>query len=250
MGHNTAEIYNSAAESWVRQEPVALSDFTGRPALFSSCGDVKGLHIADIGCGEGYCARVLNDSGAAKIDGIDISGQMVDAARHAAAENPRMSFQVANAVKIPFADNKYDIAIGVFVYNYLSIEQTYASFAEVFRILKPTGRFIFCVPHPAFPFIRKERSKPFYFNFDHGGYFSNRNKVSEGKIWRLDGVELPVEMQHKLFSDYIDALNAAGFCKMPKIQELGVTDELLAKKPDFFTPLCDTPLHLLFTLEK
>ena len=122
---------------------------------------------------------------------------------------------------------------GVFAYNYLSIEQTGVSFQEVHRLLKTDGRFIFCVPHPSLPFIKKEHSPPFYFAFEHGGYFSNRDVRADGKIWRRDGQELPVEMHHKLLKDYFDALRSAGFSKMPEVEELGVTEEILNIDPKF-----------------
>ena len=250
MEVKTAAIYNRSASKWSRNEPVSLSDYTGRPAVFKRCGDVTGLKIADLGCGEGYCARLLSDSGAAQIDGIDISEGMIYRANAAKTGSRRASFQVGEITNIPLPSASYDIAIGVFVYNYLSVEETRVSFQEVHRLLKTDGRFIFCVPHPSLPFIRKEQSPPFYFAFEHGGYFSNRDIRADGKIWRRDGQELPVEMHHKLLKDYFDALRSAGFSQMPEVEELGVTQEILKIDPKFFGPLFDIPLHLLIEVKK
>ena len=250
MSSLTATIYNNAAESWIRRSPVALSDYTGRPALFESCGDVTNLTIADLGCGEGYCARELVKRGANRVDGIDISQGMIKAANIAKKNSSKMSFQVGDIKSTPFRCSDYDIAIGAFVYNYLSVADTYSSFKEVNRVLRVGGRFIFCVPHPAFPFICKEKQKPFYFDFSDGGYFSSRDTRATGEIWRLDGLKLPVEMHHKLLSDYFDALSDAGFTQMPAITELGVTEKLLKKNYDFFGPLRDMPLHILFSVKK
>ena len=250
MSSLTATIYNNAAESWIRRSPVALSDYTGRPALFESCGDVTDLTIADLGCGEGYCARELVKRGAKQVDGIDISQGMIKAACIAADGNKKMSFKVGNIKSTPFSSSNYDIAVGAFVYNYLSVEETISSFREVYRILGDGGRFIFCVPHPAFPFIHKQNERPFYFDFKGGGYFSSRDSHAIGEIWRLDGLKLPVEMHHKLLSDYFDALSAAGFNQIPVIKELGVTEALLTENYEFFSPLSDVPLHMLFSITK
>ena len=91
MSSLTATIYDKAAESWIRRSPVALSEYTGRPALWS-CGDVD-LNIADLGCGEGYCARELVKR-MNQVDGIDISQGMINAANIAAARTERCLFKL------------------------------------------------------------------------------------------------------------------------------------------------------------
>ena len=42
-------------------------------------------------------------------------------------------------VSLPYPDCEFDLALGVFVYNYLDIEATRQSFSEVYRVLKPGG---------------------------------------------------------------------------------------------------------------
>lgn len=250
----TREIYNEAADRWVRTTPQSLSDFTGRPPVFDLCGNVSGFTIVDLGCGEGYCARVLADKGATQIDGIDISEEMVQRAIESTQkafgdgthpENPNLSFKVGDITTLEAADNTYDLALGMFVYNYLTVEQMQSSFSEVYRTLKPGGSFVFSVPHPAFPFIHKNQNSPFHFDFSTiGGYFSARNQRAFGRISRRDGQELPVEMTHKLLNDYFDALSSAGFDTMPVVRELGVKPEHKDLDERFFTSIDDIPLHM------
>ena len=249
---STAEIYDRAAQRWVRREPTSLSDFTGRPPVFDLCGDVRGARIADLGCGEGYCARILvEEMGAGAVEGIDISAKMVEAAQGAVQGDPRYRFEVGDATKPPFEAGAFDLVVAVFVYNYLSIEGTAASFAEVHRLLKPGGSFVFAVPHPAFPFIKRNKNRPFFFDFPaDSGYFSARNARNFGEISRIDGVHLPVEMTHKTFQDYFEALRGAGFAALPELRELGVTAEHRRRDPDFFGPVDDIPLHLALRVEK
>ncbi len=246
----TEEIYNKAADSWVRTNPQSLSDFTGRPFVFDLCGNVEDAKIIDLGCCEGYCARIMVDRGAEKIEGLDTSEKMVEAARQASGTSEKYNFQVASITQLPFKDESFDLAMGVFVYNYLDVEQTHKSFAEVFRVLKPGGAFVFSVPHPSFPFIRKELEKPFFFDMKNGGYFTCRNKRHLGEIHRRDGKVLPVEMNHKLIEDYMDGLSQAGFDSMPVIRELKVLKEHVEFDEAFFAPLWNTPLHMAFRVEK
>ena len=250
MTKKTVDIYNNSATDWVRSKPITLSDFTGRPALFDACGDVSGAIVADLGCGEGYCARQMLKNGAKQVDGIDISKRMIHAAQSMKGASENMNFDVGDITSLPMQSSFYDLAVGVFVFNYLSIEETFQSFAEVFRVLKPRGQFVFCVPHPSFPFIWTGNTKPFYFSFEKGGYFSNRNNKTSGEIWRIDNKKLHVEMCHKLLSDYFDALQNAGFNTMPVIKELGVDQWMIDEHPSFFEPIKDIPLHLLISIKK
>ena len=55
---------------------------------------------------------------------------------------------------------------------------------------------------------------------------------------------------HKTFSDYFDALRKSGFVTMPEVSELTVTPDLVAQDKAFFSPLLNTPLHLLFKVSK
>lgn len=250
MARNTAQLYNQSFREWVRRSPTTLSDFTGRPAVFDACRNVSGKLVLDLGCGEGYCARELIKKGAKSVHGIDISENMIEAANFAKNNHEAMNFEVGNITSLPKQSAHYDIAIGVFVYNYLNKNQTAQSFREVFRVLKEGGKFIFSVPHPAFPFIWRKSEKPFYFAITEGGYFTNQDKYCNGEIWKLDNNSLPVEMYHKLISDYFDMLGEAGFDRMPKVKELGVDKELMQLHPDFFAPIYDVPLHLLIEIQK
>jgi len=76
------------------------------------------------------------------------------------------------------------------------------------------------------------------------------NQQFEGKIWKRNGDPLHVQCVHKTFSDYFDGLRLAGFTSMPEVKELTVTPELVAMDEAFFSPLLNTPLHVLFKVSK
>jgi len=247
----TKEIYDEHAAFWERREPNSLSDFTGRPPVFDICGDVSGLDILDIGCGEGYCARILKSEGARKITGIDISPEMIELAKNQDQKSGQgNTFQIGDGQDLSLGDGMFDLVLGVFVYNYMTIDEMKRSHKEVFRVLKPGGRLVFSVPHPAFPQIKSSLTSPFFFDFNGAGYFSARNVRNHGKIFCRDGKELPVQMVHKLIADYFDSLSEAGFSSMPQIRELGVTAENLDLDPGFFGPVNDIPLHMAFSISK
>ncbi|MEM8709607.1 MAG: class I SAM-dependent methyltransferase, partial [Planctomycetota bacterium] len=135
----------------------------------------------------------------------------------------------------------------VFLFNYLDRAATAKTMAEVGRVLRAGGRFIFAVPHPSLAFLRAEE-RPFYFSRGEHGYISGRDVQFEGKIWRRDGEAVQVRCVHKTLDDYFVALKAAGFKSLPDLKELHATDEHIAFDPEFFEPLRDQPLHLAFRL--
>jgi ubiquinone/menaquinone biosynthesis C-methylase UbiE len=245
----TKNIYDKHAQSWMREKPNSMSDFTGRPPVFELCGDVTGKEIVDIGCGEGYCSRVLKKKGAKSLEGIDISPEMIKLAKNQ-NRSELSNFQVGDITQMPYENSSFDLALGMFVYNYLNIDQMTQSFKEVYRILKSEGSFVFAVPHPAFPFIKNNLAPPFFFEFNNKGYFSARDSRNFGQISCIDKQTLPVQMVHKLFEDYISSLKESGFVKIPIIKELGVTKEHLSAHPEFFEPVKDLPLHLVINITK
>ena len=252
MPETTAHLYNDSAGSWRRSEPVLLSDFTARPFLLEWCGDVTGQAVLDLGCGEGYMARKLLEKDAGRIEGRDISLEMIENARGAvpSEDQGRIRFEVGDATElVGHADDAYDLVVAVFLFNYLDRAQTHAAMAEVARVLKPGGRFIFSVPHPSLAFLRPEE-EPFYFSRGEHGYFSGRDELFEGKIWRRDGHGVRVRCVHKTLDDYFAAMNAAGFDRMPELKELHATEEHLAFDPTFFEPLRDQPLHMALRVQR
>jgi cyclopropane fatty-acyl-phospholipid synthase-like methyltransferase len=244
-------MFDQNADRWARQEPMILSDFTARPIVLQELAPLAGKHVLDLGCGEGYVARLLAQAGAQSVFGIDISSEMVGRARRAGASGAAcpMTFESGNATNFrDFPREKFDRVIAVFMLSYLSCAEMTAVFRTVRSRLAAGGRFIFTVPHPFLPYIRP-REKPVYFDHKGRDYFAGVDESYEGYIWRRDGEAVPVSYMHKTFADYFTALAAAGFQTLPKIIELKVTQEHLALDPGFFEAAAGYPLQLLFRID-
>jgi ubiquinone/menaquinone biosynthesis C-methylase UbiE len=244
------ELYDHNASDWTRTTPSSLSDYTARPAVLDMCQPYAGLSILDLGCGEGYCARTMSDGGAAEVHGIDVSERMIQAAKTEEKRSPRrIRYEQGDATNLEaIQDASYDRVLAMFLFNYLDVEATKRCMTEVARVLRPGGRFVFAVPHPSLPWLRKP-APPFYFEVNEG-YFAARNTRWPGKIWKRDGTQLEVQVVHKTLEDYFEALSAAGFQRLPAVRELRVTPEILAIDPKFFGPLAETPLHLAFSITR
>ncbi|HET7792084.1 MAG TPA: class I SAM-dependent methyltransferase [Rhizobacter sp.] len=237
-------LYDQTASRWSRQQPSSLSDYTARPRVMELCAPVAGLRVLDLGCGEGYVSRMLRQAGAASVLGLDVSPRMIDLARQAEAAQPLgIRYDTADAAQLDSAAGPFDLVVAVFLFNYLDVDAMRQTMTRVRQALVPGGRFIFTVPHPAFAFMRAP-TPPFYFEVGSAGYFTDRNTIFPGKIWKRDGTPLEVQLVHKTFGDYFQALRAAGFETMPEVEELSVTSSMVELDPVFFGPLFNYPLHM------
>jgi SAM-dependent methyltransferase len=246
-----AGMFDQNADQWARQEPMILSDFTARPLVLQELAPLAGQHVLDLGCGEGYVARLVAQAGARSVFGIDISSEMVGRAQQAAAHGAPcpMTFRTGNAATFQdFPRQQFDRVIAVFMVSYLSRAEMTAVFRTVRSRLAPGGRFVFTVPHPLLPYIRP-LEKPVYFDSKGRDYFAGVDASYEGYIWRRDGKAVPVSYMHKTFADYFDGLATAGFQTLPRIIELRVTEEHLALDRAFFAGAVGYPLQLLFRVD-
>ena len=239
----TRTLYDQNAGNWVRHQPSSLSDYTARPFVLGLCQPVQGKRVLDLGCGEGYCSRILRRGGA-EVFGIDVSKEMIERARKAEAQEPLgIQYAVGDAAQARLGEAMFDIVLAVFLFNYMNVDQMRRTMVHVRSMLRPGGSFVFAVPHPSFPFMR-EAAAPFYFDIGDGTYFGARNALFPGRIWKRDGAALEVQLVHKTLQDYFDTLNAAGFDTMPQLLELKVTPDMVEIDPVFFSPLLDVPLHI------
>ena len=120
------------------------------PNLMRMLNLKEGERVLDVACGQGYFTRLaLKD--AKDVAGADISKELVAKAR---AQTPGATFYVAPAANLNFAkDDTYDAALCVLALQ--NIEDLQATFKEVRRVLKPGGRFVFVLNHPAFRVLKR-----------------------------------------------------------------------------------------------
>eukprot|EP01063_Lacrimia_lanifica_P013797 TRINITY_DN20402_c0_g1_i1.p1 TRINITY_DN20402_c0_g1~~TRINITY_DN20402_c0_g1_i1.p1 ORF type:complete len:1014 (+),score=311.92 TRINITY_DN20402_c0_g1_i1:62-3103(+) len=261
-----AALYDKQSGNWARTKPLCLSDFTARPKIFDLCAPgLEGARVLDLGCGEGYCARELKKRGAGRYVGMDISEKMIDAAKALETAEPLGIEYVAGSacdavqtLRAHALPMEYDLVIAVFLFNYVTTEDMRTIMQQAESVLRPGGRFIFSVPHPAFPFWKRPSAQkfPFCFELDEagGGYFAARDQLFSGKIWRVDGVDLNVQCVHKTLDDYTRAIQAtfavAGAGAAVNLTELHADERLQELMPEFFGNLDGIPLHCAFHVEK
>jgi len=118
-------------------------------AVLGLLGPVTGRRVLEVGAGGAQGARWLVSQGAEAV-ALDLSMGML---RHAQGQVPRVPLVQADAGALPFADASFDISCSA--YGAIPfVADAGAVFAEVARVLRPGGRWVFSVTHPvrwAFP---------------------------------------------------------------------------------------------------
>jgi len=101
-------------------------------------------NLLDLGCGVGWAVRVLAERASrGLVLGIDLSDRMIEQARNSYRNPPNAFFLVADAARIPCQSGFFNAVLSVeSVYYYPNLE---GAFAEVSRILTPSGKAFFLI---------------------------------------------------------------------------------------------------------
>ena len=97
--------------------------------------------VLDVACGTGDLSIVIAEACGARVVGVDFCRPMLDiAARKSAAMSRTIPFVEGDALRLPFADEKFDAATIAFGLRNLS--DVVGGLGELRRILKPGGRLV------------------------------------------------------------------------------------------------------------
>lgn len=109
--------------------------------LVEVCGITPSSRVLEIGCGTGITACYLATELGCEVIGIDLNQGMAAWARERALRrqvSDRVSFAVADAQQLPFADRSFDAVISESVTSF--VPDKHRAIAEYLRVLVPGGR--------------------------------------------------------------------------------------------------------------
>ena len=118
------------------------------PGLLGACGDVTGMRVLDVGCGQGYFSRRLAERGAHVI-GVDVSVALIRHARRHEAERPLgIGYEVMDAARVGDRWSAGDFDL---VTSCMAIHDTAAPaavLASAASVLRAGSGLVYSTPNP------------------------------------------------------------------------------------------------------
>jgi len=130
-----ADYYQIAGESSQK-----ISGHAGLEYIKTVC--LEKSKVLDVGCGEGTRLTMFSKSGW----GVDLSSKAISLAKE---KYPEYDFQQADATKLPFSNNTFDVVYSAFVLEHTLNPKKVIS--EMIRVCKPNGQVIILCPNYGAP---------------------------------------------------------------------------------------------------
>tara|TARA_B100001013_G_C24600897_1_gene438811 strand:+ start:193 stop:999 length:807 start_codon:yes stop_codon:yes gene_type:complete len=135
---------DSESKKWTRN----FHELRQRDLTLFCLGEVKGKKIIDIGCFKAEYLLTVAKMGAEYVGGQDLCEDAVKTGRlRLGEENIEGKLVVGDAAKLDFPDNYFDIAFSCDVFEHISLEVKEKVISEVYRVLKPGGKFVIKTPN-------------------------------------------------------------------------------------------------------
>jgi len=142
-GSTGTTLHSARFYDWLAAAYTLGREGRMRERTLDVAGIVTGETVLDVGCGTGTLAlaarRRVGASGS--VYGIDASEEMLDRARVKSARREQpVTFQVAAAQSLPFANATFDVVLCSLALHHLPADAHAGALAEMRRVLKSEGR--------------------------------------------------------------------------------------------------------------
>ena len=114
-----AAEYDPLTEEYFQSKQLPFRVYSEIPNHMDLLGDLRGLRVIDLACGEGFYARLIKKAGADSVLGVDVSGEMIELARAKEASEPQgIQYAVCTATNLSQrVEEKFDLASTAFLFN-------------------------------------------------------------------------------------------------------------------------------------
>jgi ubiquinone/menaquinone biosynthesis C-methylase UbiE len=245
-GSSTTSSYDLNAKFWIKIIRENLDRYrTGltNSAVLDAVGDCGKSRLLDAGCGEGYLSRMFAERGA-RVDGIDSSPSLVEAARAASSpETNSIDYHVGDVTHMDFAGESFDIVVCNHLLNDLPAPAD--AISEFCRILKTSGRLVILMLHPCFYGFRI-RSEKGSGRLPVSDYFTARCAEQPFDVAGILS-PAPVTVYVRSLEYYSEAIMSTGF-RITSLREPHPSEEQL--QDEWWQQKFSVPLFLLITAVK
>lgn len=203
-----ATRYDEVAHDYAAFVAAAANDPAHILTLATECllqeaGELCGLKVCDLGCGEGHLARRLS-AGGARVVGVDNSQLLLTLAGQR-TQDQSIHYVLEDAQRLTaLGADEFDLVVSNF--SLMDILDLAATSEAVSRVLKPAGRFLSSITHPCFQLPRAtQRSATTETSVED--YFQEGFWISSWK----GGIRGRVGAHHRTLSTYLNQFIETGF---------------------------------------
>lgn len=218
------------------------------PALLEACGEVSGLEVLDLGCGQGWFSRQVARQ-RAKVMGVDWSERLIAHARRYEEREPLgVTYHVLDAAHVGqlFPAHSFDLITACM--SIMDMPRPGQVLAAARALLRRDGRLLMSVPNPVTDSTYREWERD-----QHGGklslkidrYFEAATHVMEWNLKRLPQRFRTVQYRHTL-EGWSRMFEEAGLF-IARLREPRPTAEALARCPEL-ADAARVPYFLIFEL--
>ena len=236
------ELAGKQAEAWWGHlGPAGRRRARRRAELVVGHASVRaGDRVLEIGCGGGFFTSQLVAALATGVilTSVDISPELIERARSRPelAGRAHLALEVANVEALPCADAAFDAVVGSSILHHLDLDR---ALPELYRVLKPGGRFVFAEPNAFNPLVALERR--FRIGWRADQVSQDESAINRFKLARrlaeagftVDRIT-PFDFLHPLTPRFLQALvsQAGRVCEIvPILREIAGSALSAARKP-------------------
>ncbi|MER8234202.1 class I SAM-dependent methyltransferase [Streptomyces sp. NPDC101490] len=238
--------YDGIGEAFEGFKALPLTRYGEVPSVLGLVGDVRGRSVLDLACGTGFYSRELKRRGASEVVGVDISAEMVAAAREIDRRDPLgVRYEVGDVAELPLLGTPFDLALGVQCLNYAPDVATMERMCRnAHRNLVPGGTFHLLVQSPDYR-VASPPLDPYGFRCEPTGV-----ETGTGPQMRVTALLSPRPITIVVAAPrrdvYEGALRAAGFRSLEWVP-IGVSDAGVQEFGEGFWAdlLANPPLEML-----
>ena len=125
---------------WARSV-IEAGHFGERKAIVNGLERRDG-DVLDVPCGTGIFSDLFGDDG---YIGADLDERLL---RHARKKFPTKKFERADALDLPYDDERFDTVLVIGFLHHIELELVPKALDEVQRVLRPGGKFLLIEDHP------------------------------------------------------------------------------------------------------
>ena len=144
--------YDLIAGGYRDSKRLPFRDHVELYTLFRTLGDVPGIGVLDLACGDGFYTRLLKEAGASSVTGVDLSSEMIRLAQESERRRPLgCSYVQADAADFRPVE-PVDLVVAAYLLNYARTRAELVRFCRACRdSLRPGGRFVGMNDNPLGP---------------------------------------------------------------------------------------------------